>query len=198
MSEPFYEGVKPGGLTNSKEIRILICYILDSVASPVNRSQLEEVLLGEELVNYFVMAESLSQLLEQGLITGNDEGYTVTETGHTVAQTLAHDVPKTVRDTAIRGVIRAQQFANNAAAHHCQITKIATGHMVEASIGDEEGSLFELKLYMPDEMAANSVKDTFILQGDTVYKMVLGALTNNKMLAEKALQELEAKCKENE
>ncbi|MDL2214311.1 DUF4364 family protein [Clostridia bacterium OttesenSCG-928-O13] len=191
-TETFNEGVKPGGLTTSTEIRILLCYLLDSVDSPVSRSQVEEALLGEELVNYFAMAESLSQLRSQGLIDGDDSGYTITDAGRTVARTLAQDVPRTVRDAAIRGVIRAQQYASKAAAHRCEIEKTAKGRVVHCSIGDEAGSLFELSLYMPNDLSAQAVRDMFVEHGDGVYKLVLAALTGNRTLAEKALNEIQA------
>lgn len=189
-AQAFTEGVRPGGLTTSTEIRILLCYILDNVGTPVRREQLEEVLLGEELANYFVMAESLSQLLGQGLIQESDGAFTTTEAGRTVARTLAEEVPRTVRDTAIRGVIRAQQYVAKAAAHQSQVVKTEHGRSVQCRIGDDAGPLFEMELYMPDDISAGAVRDTFVDKGDTVYELLLAALTDNRTMAEKALQKL--------
>lgn len=186
----FNEGVRPGGLTTGTEIRILLCYLLDSVSTPVTRNQIEEALLGEELANYFAMAESLDTLLQQELISETPEGYTITETGRTVARTLARDVPRTVRDAAVRGVIRAQQFAALQAAHHGEVQKTDTGYMVQCGIGDTTGSLFKMELYMPDELSAETVKNKFIAKGDEVYKLVLAALTGDTALAEKALKNI--------
>lgn len=188
--QTFNEGVKPGGVTTGTHTRILLCYLLDSVGAPVRRDQLEEVLLGEELTNYFVMTESLSQLAEQGLITEDDAGYTVTDAGKTVARTLAEDVPRTVRDTAVRGVIRAQQFAAKAAVNKSEIVQDENGRTVRCSIGDETGQLFKMELYMPDDLSAESVKGQFVESGDEVYKLVLAALTDNRALAERALMHL--------
>lgn len=187
----FFEGVKPGGLTTSTEIRILLCYLLDSVHTPVSRNQLENVLLGEELVNYFVLAESLAQLQEQGLISGTDDGYTVTESGQTVAQTLASELPRTVRDTAVRSVILAQQYAAKKAAHQAETEQLANGYSVRCRIEDTSGPLFALDLYMPDSLSAEAVKKQFVENGDEIYKLLLAALTKNRPLAEKALDALE-------
>lgn len=186
----FFEGVKPGGLTTSTEIRILLCYLLESVNAPVSRSQLEDVLLGQELVNYFVMAQSLSQLKEQGLIDGNDDGYTITDAGRTVGKTLAADLPRTVRDTAVRGVILAQQYAAKKAAHQAEIVPDNAGFTVRCRIEDVTGPLFSLGLYMPDTLSAQAVKDKFVNKGDAVYKLLLAALTDNRSLAETVLDEL--------
>lgn len=190
MSSPFTEGVKPGGLTTGTQIRILLCYLMDSVGAPVRREELEEVLLGEELANYFAMAESLGQLLEQGLITEGDSGYTVADAGKTVARTLSDEVPRTVRDAAVRGVIRAQQYAAKMAVHKSEVVQGPHGRSVKCAIGDEAGPLFRMELYMPDELTAEAVRGQFVEKGDEVYKLVLAALTDNRQLAEKALLKL--------
>ena len=62
----FTAGVKPGGLTTSTEIRILLCYLIQHAGTPLSQGELETALLGEELVNYFELASNLSDLLEQG------------------------------------------------------------------------------------------------------------------------------------
>ncbi len=187
----YTEGVKPGGLTTKTETRILLCYILDCVSSPVTRKQIDEVLVGEELVNYFVLAESLSQLLQQNLIEGNDEdGYAITESGRTVANTLASDVPVSVRNAAVRGVILAQQYAAKEMAHRCDITKEDHGYSVKCGIGDGTGQLFQMTLYMPDDLSAEEVKKRFVENGDTVYKLVLATLMGNQTLAKDTLENI--------
>lgn len=187
----FTEGVRPGGLTTSHEIRILLCYILDSVGAAVTREQLEEVLLGEELVNYFTMAESLAQLAEQKLVTEETDGYHITEAGRTVGHTLAQDVPLSIREAAVRGLVRAQQYAAKKAAHQSTIVEKDNQRRVRCAIDDERGTLFEMELYMPDMLSAEAVREAFVQNGDTVYKLVLAALTRNHSLAEKALEALQ-------
>lgn len=188
----FSEGVRPGGLTTNTEIRILLCYLLDSIDAPVSRSQIEEALLGEELVNYFAMAECLAQLEEQGLIHRHKNGYVITDAGRTVGRTLARDVPKTVRDVATRGVIRAQQYAAKKATHQSNILRSDDGKLtVSCSIGDDSGELFHMDIYMPDTLSAEAVREQFIESGNEVYKLVLAAVTKNATLAKQALAALE-------
>ena len=45
----FTAGVKPGGLTTSTEIRILLCYLIQHAGTPLSQGELETALLGEEL-----------------------------------------------------------------------------------------------------------------------------------------------------
>lgn len=195
MQNTFNEGVRPGGLTSSTEIRILLCYLLDSIEHPVSRQQIEEVLLGEELVNYFVLAEGLGQLLQQKLVAEKDGLFFITDAGRTVGRDLAKDIPKTVREAAVRGVIRAQHYAAKAAVNNSTIQKTGQGYQVLCSIGDAKGKLFGLELYMPDELTAQTVRQSFIEGGDEVYKLVLAALTGDTQLAAKTITSLQAEKK---
>ena len=94
----FTAGVKPGGLTTSTEIRILLCYLIQHAGTPLSQGELETALLGEELVNYFELASNLSDLLEQGFVREENGRYTILPAGADIAEALADDVPRSVRD----------------------------------------------------------------------------------------------------
>lgn len=93
----FTAGVKPGGLTTSTEIRILLCYLIQHAGTPLSQGELETALLGEELVNYFELASNLSDLLEQGFVREENGRYTILPAGADIAEALADDVPRSVR-----------------------------------------------------------------------------------------------------
>ena len=97
----FTAGVKPGGLTTSTEIRILLCYLIQHAGTPLSQGELETALLGEELVNYFELASNLSDLLEQGFVREENGRYTILPAGADIAEALADDVPRSVRDAAV-------------------------------------------------------------------------------------------------
>ena len=109
MADAFTAGVKPGGLTNNTQIRILLCYLVKT-AGPVTRETMEGALLQDQLVNYFEFADALSELLRQKLIEDSGKGYTVTEKGATVADTLAKNHINiralSLADTAEFGILR--------------------------------------------------------------------------------------------
>ena len=48
MAEAFTAGVKPGGLTDDTQIRILLCYLIKT-AGPLTRDTLQGALLQEQL-----------------------------------------------------------------------------------------------------------------------------------------------------
>ena len=51
-NDAFTAGVRPGGLTSSTEIRLLLCYLVKN-AGPIARQEIENALMEEALVNYF-------------------------------------------------------------------------------------------------------------------------------------------------
>ena len=64
MAEAFTAGVRPGGLTDDTQIRMLLCYLV-KVAGPVKRETMQGALLQEQLVNYFEFADALAEVNPQ-------------------------------------------------------------------------------------------------------------------------------------
>lgn len=177
MADVFTAGVKPGGLTNSTEIRLLLCYLIKTTG-PVSRETLEGALLQEELVNYFEFVNALSELEHQNLVTVQDKGYKITEKGASVADTLSYDLPRSVRESAILAVIRLQSWSHRAAQNHATVEHDANGYRVVCIIQDQgQPESFRLELAMPDSLTAEEVKNRFIARGSQIYMSLLEALT---------------------
>ena len=86
MEETFTAGIRPGGLTEGREIRILICHILTELGEPMSFDEMTEAVLADGTANYFEFADALAELRESGCVvafkteSGINE-YTVTESG---------------------------------------------------------------------------------------------------------------------
>ena len=92
-NDAFTAGVRPGGLTNSTEIRLLLCYLVKN-AGPITRTEIENALMEEALVNYFEIGSCLDDIARQQLVTADGDRYTITDKGRKVAQELAYDLPR--------------------------------------------------------------------------------------------------------
>ena len=99
-NDAFTAGVRPGGLTSSTEIRLLLCYLVKN-AGPITRQEIENALMEEALVNYFEIGSCLDDITKQALVTLTGDSYTITDKGRKVAQELAYDLPRTVRERAV-------------------------------------------------------------------------------------------------
>ena len=96
--DSFSEGVELGGLRTKNEIKILIGYLLSRLDTPLKREQLDEIICGEELANYFEMSQALSELADSGNVKIRDNELSITEKGKKNSETLEHDIPFTVRE----------------------------------------------------------------------------------------------------
>ena len=176
MAEAFTAGVKPGGLTSETEIRILLCYLV-KWAQPLTREAMQGALLEEQLVNYFEFIDALNELQEQQLIETTEKGFVITDKGAVVADTLSFDLPRSVRESAIRAVIRIQSWVHKAAQNKARVEPDGDQWRVVCTIEDMGRDSFQLQLSMPDRMTAEMVKNRFIAQGSEVYSQLLNLLT---------------------
>lgn len=186
-NDAFTAGVKPGGLNSSTEIRILLCYLMQCAPEPLSLGEIQQALLGEELVNYFELADSLANLCEHGFAREDSGRYALLPAGEDIAATLGSDVPRSVRETAVRVALQAQRFARKEAQHKVVLEKTPQGYMAHCSIEDRGSDVLRLSLFLPDEHSAQLVKRQFIEHGDTVYALVLAGVTGNAQLTESAL-----------
>ena len=176
-NDAFTAGVRPGGLTNSTEIRLLLCYLVKN-AGPITRTEIENALMEEALVNYFEIGSCLDDITRQSLVTLQNDRYAITEKGRKVAQELAYDLPRSVRERAVAAVFRAQTWARKEAEYSARITEKADGHCsVRCTVKALDQELFCLDLGTPDRLSAELVKKQFILKGNEIYQMLITKLT---------------------
>lgn len=177
MAEAFTAGVKPGGLTDDTQIRILLCYLVKT-AGPLTRDTLQGALLQEQLVNYFEFVDALTDVERQGLVIQNEEEqYIITQKGSTVADTLALDLPRTVRESAIRAVMQIQSWRHKAAMNRARVEEEDGEYTVWCAIGDMGSDVFRLQLAMPDKLTAETIKNNFTAHGSEIYSKVMDMLT---------------------
>ncbi len=136
--DAFTAGVRPGGLTSSTEIRLLLCYLVKN-AGPIARQEIENALMEEALVNYFEIGSCLDDITRQQLVTLTKGSYTITEKGRKVAQELAYDLPRSVRERAVAAVLRCQTWARKEAKYSASITEKEDGHCNHPLHGERAG-----------------------------------------------------------
>lgn len=177
MAEAFTAGVKPGGLTDDTQIRILLCYLIKT-AGPLTRDTLQGALLQEQLVNYFEFADALADVEKQHLVAIDEESqYSITKKGSTVADTLALDLPRTVRESAIRAVMQIQSWRHKAAMNRARVEEEDGEYTVWCAIGDLGSDVFRLQLAMPDKLTAETIKNNFTAHGSEIYSKIMDMLT---------------------
>ncbi len=181
MEETFTAGIRPGGLTEGREIRILICHILSELGEPMSFDEMTEAVLTDGAANYFEFADALAELRETGCVVsfkteaGINE-YTVTEKGRAAAKTLEGDLPFSVREKSAENARNIIQRRRIEKENLVSITKTEDGYVIHIRVTDIGTDLMDLSLFMPTREQALAVKEKFLSDPAGAYMGVLESL----------------------
>ena len=64
--DTFDEGIAPGGIRSKNEIKVLICYLFDSVKENMDKELIIEAITTDNLANYFETSAAFDDLIKKG------------------------------------------------------------------------------------------------------------------------------------
>ncbi|MEG0541912.1 MAG: DUF4364 family protein [Angelakisella sp.] len=176
----FTEGVRPGSVTTSHEVIILICYMVSKSPQPVSLEQLGGALLQEELVNYFEFTNASEYLVKSGhLVAGEDGLYTVSPLGTTTAKTFESDLPTAVRERAMCALNNILKLLRRQEENRVEIAKTSDGYQLTMTITDIGTDLMSLQMFMPNKEECEVIRKRFLNDPLTIYKGVFALLTGD-------------------
>lgn len=170
--------------TDVYEVKILLAYFLFQMDRPVTPNQLTEIATGDGIVNYFLYAEAVSEMLEnETLSLSEQEGtsyYVLTEKGREGAQSFKKLVSKSVRDRIYAAGLRF--FAKLKAEHDVkfEITPVKKGYSVHCTCDDNGLVLMDLTLYAPDKEQAEYIKSKIMMNPTDFYCRVMDYVIKNE------------------
>lgn len=193
MRDTFSEGVSPGGLTDKDEIKILICYLLKSVASPLSFDNLNTIMQHDGLCNYFEFASALRELLISGHLDlkkqDGEELYKTTSLGKETAAMFERRLPASIREKAVNTAIKLLSQIKREAENRAEIEDNPSGGVyVTCSVLDRDDALLSVKLLVGDRAQAQSVKQRFQQNPGLVYKGILALMTGDTAVAAELLK----------
>lgn len=191
--DAFSAGIEPGGLRNTKEIRILICYLLVSVNAPFRKEDIIEILQENGLANYFEITTALSDLIEKGNIVLENGFCSPGESAKMIAKQLDSTIPTAVRQRTLSAALRLLSKVKREQENAVEITHTDLGFQVMCHISGGDMELMSLSLYVPDLQQANLVKQNFQQDPDIVYRAMLAAVTKDEKLMMETLTEMNMK-----
>lgn len=174
-------GVEPiGGLFNTADIRILICYILNTINEPVPADMLSNLLHYEGIANGFEVSDSIASLQKSGMISPVDESedsYTVTAKGREVAETLKTSLSFTVRDRACTAALKMMTRFKNSRNTEINILHEDDRTYISCSAIDRDHPFITVKLLVADETQALCIKERFLDHSSEIYSEIIELLT---------------------
>lgn len=189
MSEfdAFSGGVLPGGLRTQNDVRILVCYLLQSAGAPLSEADITKIVQENGLANYFEVKDAISALLKLGRIRKNDEALLeICESGLQIAEQLDVTLPLSVRDKALKAAVQLLARAKRERENRVDIEKTSTGYQVHCHISGGTMDLMTISIYVPNKKQANFVKNHFHEDPGAIYTLLLSALTGDLNMQDQA------------
>lgn len=178
-------GVKPGGLTNSYEVKVLICYILNEIQKDLTFDELNAILQEEAIVNYFEYAQAVSSLVTTGhMVTARtengEEAFLLTDIGIKTAQGFVNDIPRAIREKTIKNAREYLAKKRLEKENKVEVKKTEDGYEVFLKITDIGTDLLNLSLFVPTLEQGNLIKERFLKDPTFLYRGVVALLTGDK------------------
>ena len=159
-------GVEPGGLNNTQQIRLLVCYILRAIKTTISRTMLPEILQYEGIANLFEVISAIDRMIEEKnieiVIEEGQEMLSLTAKGDKAAKELEFMLPYTVKKKAVRAAVAMLDKIRVAKENKVNIIPVPTGYNVECIVTDRDMELLKIVLWVPDTQQAEVIKTAFM------------------------------------
>lgn len=180
MADAFTAGVEPGGLTSTQEIRILLCYMLDTVGKAIDREDVTNILIAGGMANYFDIEDAIEELIRQQHLIEVDKQIATTVTGAQIGQSLSVRVPYTLRQRSVEAALKLLKRLEVERNNKVDIQKLEEGGCtVTCTVQDQGRDLLSVTLRVADHRQAEQIKERFLADPALLFRANLAVLTGD-------------------
>ena len=165
-----------GFIHDKLDIKLLVLYIMDRVAAPIDFATLTDLALCDSGVDYFRFAESSAELLESGHLTRDGEFYAVTDRGRRACAAGESSLSPVIRRRCDQRLVPLNQALKRKAQVRAELRPQSGGYDVCLAMDDDQGSLFSLTLLAPSQEVGQRIADQFLRHPDRIYNGILGVV----------------------
>ncbi|MBD5134034.1 MAG: DUF4364 family protein [Clostridiales bacterium] len=165
-----------GFIHDKLDIKLLVLYIMDRVAAPIDFSTLTDLAMCDNGVDYFRFAEAVAELKDSGHLGRDGEYYAVTDKGRRTCAAGESSLSPVIRQRCDRRLDPLNRVLKRKSQVRAEVTEQPLGFDVCLSMDDDKGSLFSLTLLAPTHEDAQRVAGSFLDHPDRVYNALLGVL----------------------
>ena len=171
--------VSDGALQAPADIDLLIVFLLEKLGG-MTKAQILNAVSASGSANYLEAAQCVSNLIERGALHAEGDGeyapLRITQNGRAALAVLGDNLPRSVGDKALRAALRAQTRLRNLEANAAEIEKTPDGCFLRLSVKEQDDILFSLRLYVAEELHAQSMRDRFLTEPSALLDAITAAL----------------------
>ena len=180
-------GLRPGGLQEQADIKVLICCLLKNVGQPMTREQIDEVLPGSGMVRYFEYSQAMASLETGRQIELTPEGYRVTSSGRHNAGVLEDTLPHAIRERSLRNAITVLRRGDVLRENRVSNVEENGQVYLVCTMLDGENELMTVKTAVGSPEISTALGKSFLKSPEILYKAVFAALSGDPDLMRQVL-----------
>lgn len=152
----------PGFLKTNMDIKLLVLFALSKFHQPASFEELLQVTMVDDGVNYFLLKQSVDELLIPENITVEQDCYTITKRGLQNLETCLTDIPLSIRQKCTDAMIEVNkaQDKRRFVRSECSLKADGTA-MVHLTLLNDTGVLFEMQMMIPTLAEAEKICESF-------------------------------------
>ncbi len=169
-------------LKDKNDIKIFILYLMRNIGYPLDFANINDVVVQDNLVNYFDFAECFAELLETGNVQeikiDGEDMYMITERGIHVVDNLESNLLSTIREKSLKSALRLLSFKKRGANIHCEATQRSDGkYEMQFTVVEGKEELMKLSLLLDNPSQVEKMRYNFHDRPETVYRGILALVS---------------------
>lgn len=166
-----------GFIHDKLDIKFLVLYLMARTAAPISLDTLTGLALCDEGVDYFLFAQSVSELLESGHLALEQERYTITEKGRKNGAVWEESLPVSVRRKCDQNLSALNaRLRRDAQVRAETLPREEGGFTVRLALDDDHGALMQLECFAASQEQASRLSRGFLARPELVYNAILSTL----------------------
>ncbi|MDK2933353.1 MAG: hypothetical protein PWP27_1163 [Clostridiales bacterium] len=167
------------------ENKLIILFILNKINLPLTNTQITEIVMKDSLMNYFILQQYLSELVNAAQIKvynkDNKQFYQLTAKGQQTLSYFENRIPFSIREKLLQTISNQKRHYKQSAEIISNYTPQAkSGYMVECKIIENGTSLMELKLSVGTKVEAKDICEHWNQNSEQIYSKIISILTSQQ------------------
>lgn len=166
-----------GFIKDELDMKMLILYIMNHVAAPIDFYKVIELGMCDSGVDYFSLSAALADLVEKGHLQLEDGRYSITDRGRRNSQITEGSLPYSVRCKCDRNLVPLNKALRRDAQVRGESSPNPDGTCtVKLTLDDDAGNLMTLSLLAASAAHADLLIRRFQANPEQVYNGILNTL----------------------
>ncbi len=170
--------MEKGFIRNMLDVKVLVLYIMNRVAYPVDIQKIYELVFQDDRLSYFDLAQAVPEMVESGhLEMVEGDRYVITERGREACSVTEDGIAYPVMLRAQAAVEQYNRMIRRSSFVKTEICNRGPGeYAVLLSLNDDRGDLFRLELIAPSQKHAHRLAKGFKDRAENVYRVIMDQL----------------------